>query len=139
MADGTTNAATSTTAGSIAAGGPGSGNSNFAQDNNYIPLERDDMAGGQVVDSNLDIVHTSSQLRPNRTQPVLSTSTTLPTSLQHTSTTTSTTSTTHTQTKMQTASSTLTTSASSSETTSHTTHHTTHPKSSPLIFFKKQQ
>ncbi len=54
MADGTTNAATSTTAGSIAAGGPGTGNSDFAQDNNYIPLERDDMAGGQVVDSNLN-------------------------------------------------------------------------------------
>ena len=54
MADGTTNAATSTVAGTIAAGGPGTGNSNFVQDNNYIPLERDDMAGGQVLDSNLN-------------------------------------------------------------------------------------
>jgi len=54
MADGTTIAATSTTVGSLAPGGPGTGNSNFALDQNYIQLERDDMAGGQVLDSNLN-------------------------------------------------------------------------------------
>ena len=48
MADGTTNA------GPVQApSGPGSGTSNFAQDQNYISLERDDMAGGPVLDSNL--------------------------------------------------------------------------------------
>jgi hypothetical protein len=74
MADGTTIAATSTTAGSLASGGPGTGNSNFVQDQNYIGLERDDMAGGPVLDSNL-LVYSATQyasgsfgLLPTQTQ-----------------------------------------------------------------------
>ncbi len=50
MADGTTNAATTSTPGTLATT-VGSGNSDFALDNNYIALERDDMAGGQVLNS----------------------------------------------------------------------------------------
>ena len=65
MADGTTTnevsgaAVTSTGA---SAGGPavGAGTSNFVADNNYISLERDDMAGGQVLNSNLQPFTTAS-------------------------------------------------------------------------------
>jgi ABC-type phosphate transport system substrate-binding protein len=46
MADGTT------TTGEVAVT-PGTGTSSFVLDNNYIQLERDDMAGGSVLDSNL--------------------------------------------------------------------------------------
>ena len=45
MADGTTQ--------NGVAVAPGTGNSNFVADQNYIPLDRCDMAGGPVVDSNL--------------------------------------------------------------------------------------
>ncbi len=53
MADGTTNAGTPTTFASLAPGGPGTGNSNFVEDSGYVPLERDDIAGGPVLDSYL--------------------------------------------------------------------------------------
>ena len=50
MADDTTNAATLTTAGTLASS-VGAGNSNFALDNAYISLNRDDMTGAQVLNS----------------------------------------------------------------------------------------
>jgi hypothetical protein len=51
MAHGTTNTGETPTWNT--ASGIGTGTSNFAADQNYIPLDRDDMAGGKVLDSTL--------------------------------------------------------------------------------------
>ncbi len=53
MASGTTNAGVSGNPATLAPGGPGTGNSNFVADQDYIPLDRADMAGGTPIDSNL--------------------------------------------------------------------------------------
>jgi hypothetical protein len=67
MADGTTNAGMVSTT-------PGTGSSNFAQDQNYIALERDDMAGGQVLDSTLTAYN-----QPTTGTPVYQQTSTFPT------------------------------------------------------------